>query len=234
MISFGGMDLNKWFTFIALVLVSIFSVALVAVRALYSGELLFTFLLWNLFLAWIPLLFAWLAAEAAVLPGMRKRPLAALAVTVPWLLFFPNAPYILTDLLHLRARAPVPLWYDLILLLTFALLGLFLGFVSLRMMQDVINGYFGFAAGWLFALAALGAGGLGIYIGRFLRWNSWDLLTRPLPLMGDIWTSLGQPRTVVVSGLLAVLLLFAYILFTVAPGYGSAVHAAYEGEPGPP
>jgi uncharacterized membrane protein len=221
------MDLNKWFTFIALVLVSVFSVALVTVRAMYSGELLFIFLLWNLFLAWLPVAFAWLALR------MRKWPLAALSVTLPWLLFFPNAPYMLTDLLHLKARAHVPLWYDLILLLTFAVLGLFLGFVSLRMMQDLINGYFGFAAGWLFALAALGAGGLGIYIGRFLRWNSWDLFTRPLLLMGDIWASLGQPRTAVVSGLLAVLLLFAYVLFSVAPGHGPTLHAAHEGETGP-
>jgi len=203
--------MQKWFLLIALVLVSLFSVALVAARALYSGQVAYIFLVWNLFLAWLPLLFAWMAVY------WQKRPFLALAAAFLWLLFFPNAPYLVTDLIHLRARFPVPLWYDLILLLDFALLGLFLGFVSLRIMHRLVNGRLGGVAGWMFVLVVLGVGGLGVFIGRFLRWNSWDLFVRPLSLMGDVWGSLGEPRTVAISGLLALLMLFAYIIFTLAP-----------------
>lgn len=203
--------MQKWFMFIMLTIISLFSVALVAARMLYSGQVAYSFLIWNLFLAWLPLLFAWLAVR------WQKRPFFALAVAFIWLLFFPNAPYLVTDLIHLRTIDPVPLWYDLILLLDYALLGLFLAFVSLRMMQELVDSRFGGIAGWLFTLLVLGVSGLGVFIGRFLRWNSWDLFTRPLTLVSDVWASLGEPRTVAISGLLALLLFFGYLIFSIAP-----------------
>jgi len=204
--------MKKHLSLITLILVSLFSTALVAARVLYSGQGSYIFLLWNLFLAWLPLLFAWLAVRR------QERPFPALVMAFLWLLFFPNAPYLVTDLVHLRALDPVPLWYDLILLLDYALLGLFLCFASLRLMQGLVAGRLGEIAGWLFVLVALTAGGLGVFIGRFLRWNSWDLFTRPLSLLNDVWANLGEPRTIAVSGLLALLLLFTYLLFSIAPG----------------
>ena len=203
--------MRKYFLCTTLVLVSLFSLILVAARFLYSGRITYLFLVWNLFLAWLPLLFAWLAVK------WRRRPLLPLAAAFLWLLFFPNAPYLVTDLIHLRPINPVPLWFDMILLLDYALLGLFLCFTSLSIMHGLVDGRFGALAGWLFALGAISAGGLGVYIGRFLRWNSWDLFTRPLSLGGDIWSSLDEPRTLAVSGLLALLLLFAYLIFTLMP-----------------
>lgn len=200
--------MNRWFPFLTLVLLSAFSLALYAARFLYSAQITYIFLLWNLFLAWMPLVFAWLAVT------WRKWPPLALLVAFLWLLFFPNAPYLVTDLMHLRPIDPVPLWYDLIMLLDFALLGLFLAFISLSMMQDLVSDRFGTFSGWSFTIAVLGISGLGIYIGRFLRWNSWDLFTRPSLLLNDIWTSLDEPRTLIISGLLALLLLFAYLIFT--------------------
>jgi uncharacterized membrane protein len=196
---------------LALIIISLFSVGLVGTRIIYSGQHLYIFLLWNLFLAWLPLVFAWLAVT------WRQWPLLALLATFFWLLFFPNAPYLVTDLLHLQPINPVPLWYDLIMLLDFALLGLFLAFVSLHLMQELVHDRFGAVAGWLFVIAVLGMSGLGIYIGRFLRWNSWDLFTRPLALLNDVHVNLYEPRTLVISGLLALLLLFAYLIFTINP-----------------
>ncbi len=204
--------MQKWTTLLLLILVSLFSLTLVVVRVLYSGQINYVFLLWNLFLAWLPLLFALLAIR------WQKRPFLALAAAFLWLLFFPNAPYLVTDLIHLRTFEPVPLWYDLILLLDFALLGLFLGLASLRIMHRLVNGRFGAFAGWSFVLFVLAVGGLGVYIGRFLRWNSWDLFTRPLALTADIWANLTEPRTIVVSGLLALLMLFAYAILTLEIG----------------
>jgi uncharacterized membrane protein len=197
--------------FLMLVVISLFSVALIILRMLHSGQPYYVFLVWNLFLAWLPLLFAWLAV------WWRRRPVPALAMGFLWLLFFPNAPYLVTDLIHLRAIDPVPLWFDLILLLDYAHLGLFLGFVSLREMHGLVSGAFGSLPGWLFVFLVLGLSGLGVYIGRFLRWNSWDLFTRPLTLINDIMANLTEPRTVVVSGLLALLMLFGYLIFTIAP-----------------
>ena len=202
-------ELLRWG--LVLVSVSLFSGTLVAVRIVYSGQNYYIFLLWNLFLAWLPMVFAWMAVQ------WRKRPFPALAAASLWLLFFPNAPYLVTDLIHLRAIDPVPLWYDMILLLDFALLGLFLGFVSLRMMHDLVGSRFGAIAGWLFTITVIGASGLGVYIGRFLRWNSWDLFTRPLVLINDVWASLYEPRTLVISSLLALLLFFAYLIFSISP-----------------
>ena len=205
--------MNRWLTYLTLFLVTTFSLALFSARFLYSGQITYIFLIWNLFLAWLPLIFAWLAVR------WRKRPLPALAAAFLWLLFFPNAPYLVTDLIHLRAIDPVPLWYDLILLLDFALLGLFLTFVSLRMMHDLVGSRFGAIVGWLFTLTVFGLSGLGVYIGRFLRWNSWDLFKRPLALLNDVWINLDEPRTLVVSGLLALLMLFAYLIFSLTPSH---------------
>lgn len=200
------------FLFSVLVLISVFSVALVAARIWYSGQITFVFLVWNLFLAWLPLAFAWLALR------WQKNLFFALPMLFLWLLFFPNAPYLVTDLIHLQTRAPVPLWYDLILLLDYALLGVLLAFVSLRIIHGLVNGRFGGVAGWLFVLFTLSVSSLGIYIGRFLRWNSWDIFLRPKPLLYDVWTQLWEPRTLAISGMLALIMIAAYIVFSLAPG----------------
>ncbi|MGL4650560.1 MAG: DUF1361 domain-containing protein, partial [Caldilineaceae bacterium] len=121
----------------ALVLSSALSVGMLALRMAYSGHFTFRFLNWNLFLAWLPLgfaLVAWLLQGETERPRLRVLPLLAL-----WLLFLPNAPYIVTDLIHLSHREPVPLWFDLFLLLSYAWNGLILGFVSLRLVQDLLQ-----------------------------------------------------------------------------------------------
>ena len=101
--------------------------------------------------------------------------------------FFPNAPYILTDFLHLGSMGDiVPGWYDVLMLFWFAWTGLMLGVVSLYLMQDIVARALGGAAGWVFVVLAAGFGSFGIYLGRFLRWNSWDLLRRPGPLAGEL------------------------------------------------
>ena len=133
-------------------------------------------LLWNLFLAAIPL--GWSAAFGAAMT--RGRPLWATLWLALWLLFLPNAPYLLTDLIHLAPKPNVPEWYILAMLLSCAATGTLLGYISLMEVHAAIERRFGFTAGWLLALSSLMLCGFGIYLGRFLRWNSWDALTRPL------------------------------------------------------
>ena len=158
--------------------------ALVFARMLWTGRGSDAFLLWNLFLAWLPLVFALLACDAYRSgPGRNWR---FFGLAGAWLLFFPNAPYIFTDVAHLPTRLHGQFWVDLVLILICALTGLVLGFVSLFLMQSVVSRMFGRAASWLFIAAVACLSGLGIYLGRFMRFNSWDVVVKPIALGRDL------------------------------------------------
>jgi uncharacterized membrane protein len=107
------------------------------------------------------------------------------------------------------------------MLTVFAWTGLFLAVFSLRTMQTLVKSYLGAAASWLFVLGSLGLGGLGVYIGRFLRWNSWDLLLQPRSVLADVVIRLADPlnhpRTIGVTLLFAAFLLVCYLTFTIIP-----------------
>ncbi len=163
---------------LALLLASAVSCALVVVRKVYVGKTGFGFFFWNIFLAWVPLAAALLFYSLAARGG--RRWLVMLGCAVVWFVFFPNAPYIVTDLVHLKERPLVPYWYDLICVMAFVQTGLFVGYLSLYLMQEVVRAWLGRWLGWGFALVMLGLSGFGIYLGRFLRWNSWDALLEPL------------------------------------------------------
>lgn len=199
----------------ALALASVLCVALLVARWVYSDPGAYRFLAWNLFLAWIPLV------SAVAVYDMQRRG-ARLTQLVPvgalWLLFLPNAPYLLTDLIHLGSRNDAPLWFDLVLFSAFAWTGALMGFLSLYLMQAVVRRAAGGAWSWGFVAASLVATSFGIYLGRSLRWNSWALITNPSPLLSDVWARvsdpLGHPRsfgmTVALTALLSVLYLVLY------------------------
>jgi len=177
----------------------------------------FSFLVWNLFLAWLPYLAAlWAGRIVASSPrrlSLTKR--AELAVVgALWLLFLPNAPYIMTDFVHLPGMRFV-WWYDLGVLLAFAWAGCILGVASLHIMRGLVRERLGAAASWAFVLLCVGLSGVGIYLGRFLRWNSWDLLTSPRSLARELLALLSTPdaypRLIGVSGLFACFLLLGYL-----------------------
>ena len=163
-------------TVLALLLASLFCVALVVVRNVHTDTSNFRYLIWNLFLAWIPL-----ALAVFVYDRWRRRRggLLLLALGVLWLLFFPNAPYIATDFVHLRHDPQAPFWYDAVTIAAFAWMGVLLGFASLYLMQTVVRQWRGAVAGWIFAFGAIALGSLGIYLWRFLRLNSWDAVEHP-------------------------------------------------------
>ncbi len=174
---------------------SLVCVGLVSARMVYSHTVHYWFLIGNLALAWVPFVFA---AVAYTLASARRAVLYALIVVAAmvWLVFFPNAPYILTDFLHLGSMGDiVPGWYDVLMLFWFAWTGLLLGVVSLYLMHDIVARAFGGAAGWAFVFAAAFLGSFGIYLGRFLRWNSWDLLRRPMPLAGELYGKVTDPAS---------------------------------------
>jgi uncharacterized membrane protein len=168
-------------------------VALVLARMVVTGFPGFLYLPWNLFLAWIPLGFALLARNLAESRPLGRPPV--ILCGLGWLLFFPNAPYILTDLIHLARVRPgsAPFWFDLLLHLIVAMTGLFVGFASLALMQGLVSRAAGRLAGWAFAVVSLALSGFGIYLGRFLRWNSWDVVLAPVSLFSDIANRLAHP-----------------------------------------
>jgi uncharacterized membrane protein len=194
---------------------SLVCVALIAARAFYSQTAHYGFLVWNLVLAWVPLVFAGLAYVVAARRRALRWVVIALSALV-WLLFFPNAPYILTDFLHLGSMGDiVPGWYDVLMLFWFSWTGLMLGVVSLYLVHDIVTRAFGAVAGWVFVVAVAALGSVGIYLGRFLRWNSWDLVRRPGPLASDLYGRVtdpgSQPRLVGFTLLFALLFLFVYV-----------------------
>ena len=200
----------------ALAFASLICLALLAVRLVYARNHDFSFLAWNLFLAWLPMLCS-LAAYNAYKRRNRLSWLVVAGCALAWLLFFPNAPYILTDIMHLAPRPAAPLWFDVLLVMAFAWTGLCLGLVSLLLMQALVQRAAGRLVGWGLALGVLGISGFGIYIGRFLRWNSWDVLISPGGLAADLLEAAQHPllhaRIFVFSGLFSVFLISAYFMF---------------------
>jgi uncharacterized membrane protein len=192
---------------------SIVCVALVRFRASQTGSPHYAFLIWNLFLAWIPFCIAYITYITAI----QRR---WLYVIVPvsaflWLIFFPNAPYILTDFQHLsNAGVDVPVWYDVIMLIWFAFTGLFLGMVSLFLMQEILRREFGRWFGWGFVFVVAGLTSIGVYMGRFLRWNSWDILGNLSEMSQFTLYYIFHPttRSLIFASLFASFFLFVYLL----------------------
>ena len=142
----------------------------------------FFFLIWNLILAWMPY---WIALTLEFFT--RRRPNASVVsigfLLISWLLFFPNAPYIVTDLLHLHDRLVVPHWFDTMMFVSFAWTGLLLGYCSLFEVHRFLDSRFPKRFSWIFIVGAIWLGGFGVYMGRFQRWNSWSVLTNPFGLL---------------------------------------------------
>jgi uncharacterized membrane protein len=218
----------RYLTLILLVVASATAVALVVARTLYTHTSLRTNLIKNLVLAWIPFVLAYISYVASA-----KRTLLYLIVPISaltWLIFFPNAPYLLTDLQHLGTNpGAVPLWFDVILFIWFAWIGLLLGVVSLYLMQEVVTRELGAVIGWIFVIVIAGMSSVGIYLGRFLRWNSWDVLQNPGEIARDLWQVLRDPMANAgsVGFTLLFTALFLFIYFTLY-SFGHLLHEQRE------
>ena len=156
---------------------------MVAARTVLTWRGQHLYLVWNLFLAWLPL---FLAMRLEHLESRdRVQGWHFWGTAIAWLLFFPNAPYIFTDLTHVKFVARGRWWTDLIVILFFAITGLVLAFLSLHRMHGVVARRRGWLAGWMFVIGVAFLSGFGVYLGRFERWNSWDVVTNPFGLIAD-------------------------------------------------
>ena len=163
-----------------------FTLSLLTARMIITGELTYIFLAWNLFLAWIPF------TLSQRLKNITNRWKIFFLISC-WLLFLPNAPYIITDFLHLKHRPPVPYWFDILLLFSAALNGLLLGFASLLTVEKILINHYGNRISGIIVLCSFFLCAFGIYMGRYLRWNSWDILINPLDIAADIVDRLLNP-----------------------------------------
>jgi uncharacterized membrane protein len=198
---------------LALAAVSAISVALVSGKILLTRELRGAYLIWNLFLAWLPLFFCLACVRVSQAVGHRHWKFWALATA--WLLFLPNAPYIFTDLVHLGPRTRGHFWVNLVLILLCAWTASLLGFLSLYIMQRMVARRYGLLAGWSFVILVSGLTGFGIYIGRFMRRNTWDIITNPFALAGDIFwwavSSIANYRLIIYPALFALLFFAGHV-----------------------
>jgi len=154
---------------------------LIVARILYSGSITSLFLVWNIFLAWIPYVLS-----RFFMAYRQKQKWKQFVLLGTWLLFFPNALYIVTDLVHIDRESMVPWWFDAVLLFLASFIGIVLGFVSLRKAERYLLSYFSQKIVSVQITLLLFLGSFGVYLGRFERWNSWDVVHNPLGLSVNI------------------------------------------------
>jgi len=173
----------------SLLAASVLSIGTLVAQIHTTHDHRYTFLFWNLFLAWVPLI----AAALAFAVARRGVGPLVLVLVVVWLLFFPNAPYMLTDFIHLHGNSPSPLWYDALMLSAFAWTALMLGFASLYLIHAILWQRAGRAVGWVIVVCVLGLASVGVYLGRFARFNSWDVVTRPHLVLSVVRQEINSP-----------------------------------------
>ena len=169
---------------LALVFSGFVSIGLLLVRIAISGSSRYEFLAWNLLLAAIPLLISiWLVQRVAEY-GWTKP--AQMLLTIFWLSFLPNSFYLITDFIHLRETYEVGLLFDIVLLMSFALNGIVLGFASIYLVHKQIIKRIPPLSSMLIIQLVLLASSFASYLGRYTRWNSWDIVMRPAGLLFDV------------------------------------------------
>jgi len=156
----------------------------------YSQTKHYLFLNWNLFLAFIPWSFS---TFMIINPQLKRKKPVIIALLMAWLIFFPNAPYLLTDLFHLKHWSSMPKWFDLILILSFAWTGLLFGFMSLWDIENLFKNRIKPQIIPVISSLLLFVVSYGVYLGRYRRWNSWDIIKEPFGLMDDISDSMLDP-----------------------------------------
>ena len=189
------------------------SFGLIVLRVMATGKLQFIFLIWNLFLAFIPFFIAnWL-----YLFRDRFNKITVIPMVAMWLLFFPNAPYIITDIIHLHPSKDFGYWYNLLIVISCVWNALVMGLLSLNDIQNVLTEKFGKLTAWIVSISSVFLGAFGIYLGRILRWNSWDLFFDTKCLVYDITDRIINPmshgRTLGITLFYGMFLLIVYLFF---------------------
>ncbi len=206
------LDLKTRRLLAVLALSSLTSLLLYVIRSLAGDSNRYWFLNWNLLLAWLPLIFAWLLKER--LKSSRWLSGPNLILTALWLGFLPNSFYIVSDFIHLHSTGEVSLLYDVVLFVLYAWNGYVLGYSSLylihrELLKKLRQRYAHLIIGTILLLC-----GYAIYLGRYLRWNTWDVLINPAGLLFDVSdrfiNPVSNPRMFTTTAMFFVLLASIY------------------------
>jgi len=165
-----------------------FSIITLMVRIKLNKSFFYLFLVWNVFLAIIP--------YAITMYLNTKQKLSKLKLGfwfLVWLAFLPNAPYLVTDLIHLKESNYHLMWLDILVVLSFAMSGLFLFYLSVLDMKQLISQKFKRIPIPFFTITLMFLCGFGVYLGRFLRYNSWEIISNPQVLISDIFKIITSP-----------------------------------------
>jgi len=203
--------------FYILTVTSVLCAILVSFRTSRVEAMDLRFLIWNLFLAWLPLAFSMAALAWARIAKGASLTVGLCVCGVAWLLLFPNAPYLMTDLIHLIFAGRwlyydvdgLLLWFDLVLVFLFTWCGMLLGYVSMNQIHAIVRHYWDSVIGWAFVIATSMLGGFGVYLGRIVRLNSWDVL-HPLRIVDDVIDAIHY-NSIAFSILFGTLILIVYI-----------------------
>lgn len=216
----------RWSLTLILGLSFIACLMLVLLRYGLTGRFTQGYLVWNLFLAAVPIGFARLGEYAvARCKAGRMAAVFGLVAFFFWLLFFPNAPYLFTDFIHVVRKANLGyvsadwlspmdlLWYDIVMNSAFSFVGHYMGLVSVYIMHGTMMRLFGRCMGWAMMLPAVLLSGFGIHLGRFSRLNSWDLILNPLEALSAIGTAIAVPSALLFSLVFAFFIGLTYLIF---------------------
>jgi uncharacterized membrane protein len=167
------------------------AIALLIGRIIYTDSFRYIFLVWNLFLAFVPL--ALIALYSVLIKRQRLLHWSNILLFIAFVAFVPNSFYLMTDYTHLRGATEVNINYDIVLLNAFSFAGVLWGLTSMFLLQDIlrrrlsVNMTRGFVAG-IYLLSSFA-----IYIGRFVRWNSWDIIAQPAAIIFDVSDQIVNP-----------------------------------------
>lgn len=172
---------------VVLITLSAFCLLLLLIRAKVTQSVFFFFLVWNLVLGAVPYL---ISSVLATTISLQEKKGLRIGLLLLWLLFFPNSFYIITDFFHLNKFQTVPIWYDLIVVSSFAITGFLFGLYSLLTIEKILTLHYSKKISQFLIFFILYLTAFGIYLGRFLRFNSWDILTNPIQLVFSCCESL--------------------------------------------
>lgn len=175
-----------------LVFLTLVSGGFFAVGAIENRSLAFWYLAWNLFLAWLPLMFVFGLIRMIKSKGWTSWP--GIALTLLWLGFLPNSFYMVSDFIHLQDYQRADIVFDAVMFASFVLTGLLIGFTSLYLVHVELTKRLRTKSAWAWIAAVLALCSFAIYLGRDLRMNSWDILTKPAGILFDVSDPIVNPR----------------------------------------
>lgn len=206
---------RRYHRYLPVLIFSGLSIGLLAIRMIGLANTRFLFLAWNLFLAWLPLLWAEMLRRG--LDRQRWLSLRNAFFSFLWLIFLPNSFYLVTDFIHLRNTASSTLLYDAVMFMSFAVAGILLGCMSMYIIHRELAKRLARDMTWAFLLSFIFLSSIAIYLGRYLGWNSWDVVLNPVFILLDLsvrlTSSQGLKVTVGTSLLFFMFITAAYASF---------------------